>query len=107
MRTKSAGAAAVFVAVACLSGTAEARCVKHRGGASERDIAQSSAKALAAWVADASKRGPTFAEWARAKNMEITCRKVIAGSGRARGPRWVCEATGSSSDVVGGEPCPK
>lgn len=101
----TAAMAAAFIIMA--ASTAEARCVKHTGGASERDIASSSEKALAAWVADARKRGPGFGEWAKAKNMEVTCRKVIAGSGRARGPRWVCEATGSSSDVVGGENCPK
>lgn len=101
----------VTLVVACavigLSTSADARCVKHTGGASERDIASSSAKALAAWVAEARKRGPEFGDWAKARNMDVNCHKVIAGSGRARGPRWVCEASGSSSDVVGGEACPK
>lgn len=89
------------------SAPADARCVKHTGGASERDIASSSERALAAWVKDAAKRSANAANWSKAKNMEVHCRKVIAGSGRARGPRWVCEATGSSSDVIGGENCPK
>ncbi len=99
-----AGLAAV---VSVFATSAEARCIKHTGGASERDIAQSSAKALAAWVGEAQKRGPSFGEWAKAKNMEVTCKKVITGSGKARGPRWVCEATGSTTDIVGGESCPK
>ena len=100
--------AALVAAIAVMTpSSAEARCVKHAGGASERDIAQSSAKALAAWVQDAKKRGPGFGEWAKAKNMEVTCKKVIAGSGKARGPRWVCEASGSTTDIVGGESCPK
>lgn len=102
-----ATASAAVLATFLLAAAAEARCVKHTGFGSERDIAQSSANALAGWVADATKRGPGFAEWAKAKNMEVTCKKVVAGSGRARGPRWVCEASGSSTDVVGGENCPR
>lgn len=91
----------------CAATAAEARCVKHTGASNGKSIATASAAALTAWVEDARKRGPEFADWAKAKNMEVACKKVISGSGRARGPMWMCEATGSSTDVAGGENCPK
>lgn len=106
MRRHFASPAAIL-ATCLLAAPAEARCVKHVGGGGGREIGAASAQALAEWVKDARKRSADAANWSKAKNMEVTCRKVIAGSGPARGPRWNCEATGSSSDVVGGENCPK
>ena len=108
MSANSVSAAALTCALTILgAAAAEARCVKHVGGGGGRDIGAASAQALAAWVKDASRRSADAANWSKAKNMEVTCKKVITGSGPARGPRWNCEATGSSTDVVGGEPCPK
>jgi hypothetical protein len=96
-----------LAALLCFSEAAKALCVKHVGGFSDRSLAVASDAALAAWVAAAQTRGPDFGNWAKARHMEVTCRKVIAGSGPRRGPRWVCEASGSTSDVIGGEDCPR
>ncbi len=108
MSANSVSAAALTCALTILGAVAaEARCVKHVGGGGGRDIGAASAQALAAWVKDASRRSADAANWSKAKNMEVTCKKVITGSGPARGPRWNCEATGSSTYVAGGKPCPK
>ena len=98
MRT---AAIALLGLVITMATPAEAVCTKETGRAVKDEIGGAAKHAFKDWLSTVKKdRGPSYAaKWYAAKDLSVTCNKVISGSGPGRGPRWACDAVGFVRDA--------